>query len=109
MNELDIDMAWQNLRQAVNDLENMNGDMNVLVATMEAGVELLMDFPPRQIVAKAEASELPTRAVISWLVFESGRIEGIDPAKGRALKDFWNGQAPEDQAVMKAPPGAGLY
>ena len=109
MNELNAAMAWQNLRQAVMDMESMNGDWHVLVATMEAGVELLMDFPPQDIIDQVEASELPARAVVSWLVFESGRLEGIDAAKGQALKDFWNSKAPRGQEVMEAPQGIGLF
>ena len=33
----------KNLRQAIVDMECMNGDWEVLVATMEAGVEMLLD------------------------------------------------------------------
>jgi hypothetical protein len=43
---------------------------------MEAGVEIMLDFSPEEVVEQAEASELPTRAVVSWLVFEAHRLEG---------------------------------
>jgi hypothetical protein len=109
MPELDAALAWQNLTHAIAALDQPEGDWDIKLATMEAGIELLLDFEPSEVVEQAAASKLPTRAVVSWLVFEADRLEWIDPAKGRALREYWDERAPEGQKVMDSPAGIKLF
>jgi hypothetical protein len=109
MPEFTASMAWENLWQAITALEVPGGDWNIKLATMEAGVEIMLDFSPEEVVAQAEASDLPTRAVVSWLVFEAHRLEGIDPVKGEKLRAYWDARVPEDQKAMNSPAGLKLF
>jgi hypothetical protein len=105
---MDIKTAWQNVEQAAIDMENGQGDYQIKIATLYAAIDMLLDYPVKEVVAQVEASYLPTRPTMSWLVYEGSRIKGIDHSRAEVLKKFWNKNNPEDQKIMEGPKGVDL-
>lgn len=86
---MDVSIAWQNLEEAVAAVERGQGDLEHLLETVAAGIYILMEYPPHEVIAQVEASPLPTRPTVSWLVFEAGRIKQIAPERVQALRRAW--------------------
>ena len=103
-NEIKPAMAWQNLRQAINDLESGQGEFELGLATVMAGVCLMMEFPPAEVVEQVKASDLPDRATVSWLVYEAGRLKEVDQARVEALRQYWESICPPGQGILPPPP-----
>ncbi len=101
---LTVETAWDNLEQAVKALERREGDWEVMAATCQAAIQLLLDFEPADILAQAEASEVPTRAIISWLVFEAAKMKDLDQDRVAALAGLWRRQS--GQELIAPPSGA---
>lgn len=101
---LSVERAWDNLYQAVAALERQEGGWEVATATCQAAIQMLLEFTPEQILEQIEASELPTRATVSWLVFEAAKMKDLDQDKVRALAHLWR-QA-SGQELIAPPPGA---
>lgn len=89
-------------------MESGQGDYQIKVATLYAAIDMLFDYPVKEIVEQVEASYLPTRPTMSWLVYEGSRIKGIDHDRAQALKEFWNKNNPEDEKIMDGPKGVDL-
>jgi len=105
MNDLlTIDKAWQNLQEAINALERRQGQWEVLAATCQAAIQLLLEFEPGQILERIQSSELPPRATVSWLVFEAAKMKDLDQDKVRALATQWRLVSGQD--LIAPPPGA---
>lgn len=100
---MDIHTAWNNLAAAIAAMQQPGGDQRLKLDTVSAAVALLFEFPPEQLLAQVEASPLPTRATVSWLVFEASRMPGVDRTKGRTLAALYQDQAPPGQGLI-APP-----
>lgn len=86
---MEINIAWQNLEQAIAEVDQGVGATPHQAETLAAAIYLLMEYPPHDILAQAQASDLPTRATVSWIIFEAGRISQIDPAQVEALRAAW--------------------
>jgi len=101
--EMDIALAWQNLEAAIDGMKDPGDEFELRLNTVLAGVTLLFEFSPEEIVAQVEASELPTRPTISWLVYEGARLKGVvDPSRVRALARHWQRLHP-DQPLIPGP------
>lgn len=87
---MDVKTAWHNLKCAIDDMADPGPEFEHLLNIVLAGVVILYDYPPREIVAQVEASDLPTRPTVSWLVYEGGRLAGsVEEVKVKALADYW--------------------
>ncbi len=105
---MDITAAWDSLAQAISDMHRPGGDYDLKLHTVMAGVELLFEFPTRDILDRVERSPLPTRALVSWLVFEGGRIPDVDEDSVQALRRLYEATCPPGQGIIPPPrPGAG--
>ena len=100
---MNIQTAWDNLAVAIAAMHQPHGDYKLKLDTVGAGVALLFEFPAEQILAQVEASALPTRATVSWLVFEAGRLPSVDPIMARTLGTLYEDGAPADEGLI-APP-----
>lgn len=100
---MDCTVAWQNLEEAIGRAEKAAVVDALLSQTLQAGICILLEYPPDQVVAQVEASRLPTRPTVSWLVFEAGRIPGLDQAVVKALCAHWDDNC-SDQGPLIAPP-----
>jgi hypothetical protein len=100
---MDIQTAWDSLAAAIAAMHQPEGDYQLKLATVSAGVELLYEFPAEQILARVEASALPTRATVSWLVFEGRRLRSVDPTTVSTLAALFEDTAPPGQGLI-APP-----
>lgn len=105
MNDLlTIDKAWQNLQESVGALERRQGDWEVLAATCQAAIQLLLEFPAQEILERIQSSDLPPRATVSWLVFEAGKMKDLDQDKVQDLARQWRRLSGQD--LIAPPPGA---
>lgn len=102
---MDVATAWENLYQAVAAIERREGDWEVLAATCMAAMEMLLEYPPQEVLAQIELSELPTRATVSWLAFEGAKLGGGNPERGLALAACWQESNP-GQELIAPPSGA---
>jgi hypothetical protein len=105
----DAQLAWYNLEKAVEAVQEYertgSGDYLQLLATVRAGIYLLLEHPPEEVLAQVEASALPTRPTASWLVFEALRIPDLPRHKVEALREAWaRGQAARHGELMPPPP-----
>jgi hypothetical protein len=100
---MDIQTAWDSLAAAIAAMHQPEGDYRLKLATVSAGVELLYEFPAEQILASVEASALPTRATVSWLVFEGKRLRAVDPATVETLAALYEDAASPGEGLI-APP-----
>lgn len=105
---MDVRTVWGNLAQAIDDVQRPGGDPALKLATVRAGVELLFEFPAPEILDQVERSPLPTRALVSWLVFEGDRLPGVAPASVAALRRLYEATCPPDQGIIPPPPGGAL-
>jgi len=104
---MDVRTAWSNLAQAIAAMSQEGGDWNLKLDTVKAGVELLFEYPPAEILEQVERSALalPTRALVSWLVFEGARLRGVDPAAVRELRELYEATCPPGQGIIPPPEG----
>ena len=103
--ELDAALAWENLEKAIDAVELQQGDWNLNLDTVTAGIIILFDFQPSEIIKQVEASRLPTKPTVSWLVYEGSRLkEAVPISKIRALVDEWKRINPDEPLI--AGPGA---
>ena len=102
---MDVAIAWENLVQAVMAAERQEGDWEVLAATCMAAMEMLLEFPPQEVLAQIEQSPLPTRATVSWLAFEGCKLGPAIRERGLALAACWQLAHP-GQELIAPPPGA---
>jgi hypothetical protein len=101
---LTVETAWDNLEQAVKALEQRQGDWEVMAATCQAAIQLLLEFEPEEILAQLKGSQLPSRATVSWLVFEAAKMKDLDQERVAALADLWRRQSGQD--LIAPPSGA---
>ena len=100
---MDAPTVWDNLAQAISDLEKPEGDYTLKMEMILAGVQLLFEFPSEEILAQVKRSALPTRALVSWLVFEGGRLPGVDPETVDALQKLYEGTCAPGQGIIPPP------
>lgn len=103
---MDVAVAWENLVQAIAAIEGGEGDGEILAATCMAAMEILLEYPPQEVLEVIEASEMPTRATVSWLAWEGSKLGGPNAERSRGLAACWQ-QAYPDQKLIAAPAGAG--
>jgi hypothetical protein len=100
---MDARTAWDNLVHAVSDMQSPGGDHKLKLETVMAGVELLFAHPADEILQQAEAATLPTRAIISWLVFEGGRLPDVNKSTVQALRRLYEATCPPGQGIIPPP------
>lgn len=104
---MDIATAWENLTHAISDVNRPDGEYDLKLRTVRAGVQLLFEFPAEDILERVEGSSLPTRAIVSWLVFEGDRMSEVDTEAVNALRDLYESRCPAGEGIIPPPqPGA---
>ena len=101
---MEVTTAWYNLEQAIAAVERGEDRMDHLLATVRAGIYILFEYPTAEIMAQAQASYLPLRPTVSWLVFEAGRIKDIPDHRVEELKSFWLEHHAADEGELIPPP-----
>ncbi|MCB2192691.1 MAG: hypothetical protein KQI62_14060 [Deltaproteobacteria bacterium] len=102
---MDVAVAWENLVQSIADIERGEGDWEILTATCMAAMEMLLEYPPQEVLATIEASEMPTRATVSWLAWEGCKLGGPNAERSQGLAACWM-EANPGQQLIAAPAGA---
>lgn len=102
---MDVAVAWENLIQAIAAIESGEGEWEILTATCMAAMEMLLEYPPQEVLAMVEASEMPTRATVSWLAWEGSKLGGENAQRSMALAVCWQ-EANPGQELIAPPAGA---
>ncbi len=105
MRESTVDAVWEYLEQLIGQI--LDGEVQGIEAVEGtlAGIQLLLENRPADIVDRIERSPLPTRAVVSWLVFEARKVAEIPDQQVQALADYWQDNAPAGQDLIRPPAG----
>ena len=102
---MDVAVAWENLVQSIAAIEGGEDDWEILTATCMAAMEILLEYPPQEVLAQIEASDMPTRATVSWLAWEGGKLGGPNAERSMGLAVCWQ-EANPGQELIAAPKGA---
>jgi hypothetical protein len=98
--EMDVNVIWDTIRRTVGEVEAGRGDFEINAVTLETAVVLLFSFPPAEIYRVVEASDLPTRAAATWLVFEARKVRDLDQNSVAAFADYYRQAAGQDLLPM---------
>jgi hypothetical protein len=85
---MEIADVWSTLEHTAGAMERGEGNWENLLRTAQESMRLLYEFPPGEIVRKAEESHYPTKPLIKWLLFEGQRITGISVDRLQGLCDY---------------------
>jgi len=102
---MDVAVAWENLVEAIAAIEGGEGDWEILTATCMAAMEMLLEYPPQEVLAVIEESHMPTRATVSWLAWEGGKLGGPNAERSMGLAVCWQ-EANPGRELIAAPKGA---
>lgn len=105
---MDVAVAWENLVQAIAAIEGGKAgedDWDVLTATCMAAMQMLLEYPPQEVLAVIEASDMPTRATVSWLAWEGSKLGGDNAQRSLGLAVCWQ-EANPGQELIAPPKGA---
>jgi hypothetical protein len=105
---MDVAVAWENLVQAIAAIEGGEGgegEWEILTATCMAAMELLLEYPPQEVLAQIEQSDMPTRAMVSWMAWEGAKLGGPNAQRSLALAVCWQ-EANPGQELVAPPKGA---
>jgi hypothetical protein len=101
---------WDALEKNIIAMDSGSEFNPELLEAARAAMAMMYECHPRLIVECIENSPLPTRALVSWLIFEGQRMPVLDPSRVRALKDYWEkrreGQVIPSPETSAAPPAA---
>lgn len=66
----------------------------------------ILEFEPREIIAALERFASEPRVLLSWLLYEGGRLPGVDQAKVAQVRGLWDEACRLGQRVITVPPAA---
>ena len=92
---------WRILEANLERLENANKVESVVLRQTQVAVSMLMECDPAEVLDCIQESALPTRAIVSWLAYEGGRL-GMSEKAG-ALVNHWTRHNKGPNGVI-APP-----
>ena len=103
---MDAATAWDHLAHAISEMQRPGGVHGLKLETVMAGVEILFEFSAREILDQVQRSSLPIRAVVSWLVFEGGRLPNVDKTAVLNLRLAYESTCPPGQGIIPPPTAA---
>jgi hypothetical protein len=96
---------WSLLEDNLTRLENANRVETMVLRQTQAAVGMLLECDPAEVLVCMKDSAMPTRALVSWLAYEGGRL-GM-PDKAGALVKQWSRQNTKPQSIIPPPPAMG--
>lgn len=105
--DYDIEVIWSTLEKTVAEVNSGQGDWDNQMKTIQGAITMLFDFPVEEILGRAARSEIPDRALISWLVYEASKMKWLDQQKPAALAEAWEAGPGRDQGGIIPFPGTG--
>ncbi|MBU2547745.1 MAG: hypothetical protein KKB20_04990 [Proteobacteria bacterium] len=100
---MELPFIWETLERTLADIESGRGDFETMTMTAQAGILLLLDYTPEEIIGQVLGSSLPQRALISWIFHEGRLIPGVDRGTLEALRECWDrDHGPEKGCVQMA-------
>ncbi len=92
---------WDTLEKNIMALDQSAEFNPELMAATRTAMIMMYECHPQLIVECIEQSPLPTRALVSWLIFEGQRMPVLDTSRVQALKDYWERYRREE--IIPAP------
>lgn len=89
MGEAMLNAVWETVESLLAALESPQDHPERLTMALRGSLEQLLEYPPALVVERVQRSSLPTRALVSWLVHEAGRLDTVEDRKVKALRDYW--------------------
>lgn len=93
---------WEYLEANLKRLENASRVEAMVLRETQAAVGMLLECDPVEVLACVEGSSLPTRALVSWLAYEGGRM-GMAEKVG-ALVRQWGQESGQIENLITPPP-----
>jgi len=100
---------WDTLEKNIMALDQSAEFNPELIAATRTAMIMMYECHPQLIVECIEQSPLPTRALVSWLIFEGQRMPVLDTSRVQGLKEYWERYrreeiipAPESEAARPA-------
>ncbi|KMY68059.1 hypothetical protein AAU61_09620 [Desulfocarbo indianensis] len=93
---------WERLEANLKRLENACQVETLVFRDTQAAVCMLLECDPAEVLACVEGSSLPTRALVSWLAYEGGRM-GMAEKVG-ALVQQWGLESDHTENLISPPP-----
>lgn len=87
MSEDNLNAAWETMEKLASSMEDPQSPKEQLAVALRGCLEQILRYPPEQLVTRAEQSPLPTRPLVSWLVYEAERLDAAPAAL--ALRQYW--------------------
>jgi hypothetical protein len=104
MSTATMDEILETLEQSWVMLEGGQGEREQHSQAIQGCLALLLEHPPEAIVECARRSFLPTRALVSWMVFEAERMVEPGPSRARGLRACWQAvEATEGGSILPPP------
>lgn len=104
MTESSLEAIWQTFENCLALVEIGQGNQQQLCLAIQNCVQLILEHSPAEVVARADNSPLPTRSIVSWLVFEAAKLGGASGGQAAALKEYWEENQPGRQGIIEAVP-----
>lgn len=93
--------VWRILEDNIGRLERATALDGELVRHTQVALGMLLECDPDQVLQCVRDSDLPTRALVSWLAYEGGRL-GLDDGAS-ALVRHWTGQGAGTDRLIPPP------
>ncbi|CAO0820944.1 conserved hypothetical protein [Desulfarculales bacterium] len=106
MNEADLNALWETMEQLAASLEAPSPPREQLAVALQGCLAQVLKYPPEQLVTRAEQSPLPTRPLVSWLVYKAERL-GDAPA-ALALRQYWQTTRQAGAGPIILPPSQAI-
>jgi homoserine kinase len=102
MSEADLNALWETMELLAATLETPQAPREQLAVALHGCLQQVVQYPPEELVTRAERSVLPTKPLVSWLVYEAERL-GNAPA-ALALRQYWQTTRQASAGPLLAPP-----
>lgn len=97
---MNIGQIWNRVEKKLDDLEQGRGPLDKNMSEVQKEILILLDLPPNDVLKQIKTSSSPRKALITRLIYEAGKVNGIDFNRKKAINECLN-----DFMAEKTKPG----
>ncbi len=101
MTESALDLIWETMERSLINLEKGEGKPSCLALAARDALVLALEYLPAELITRVEASSLPARALMSWLVFEADQLGPAGKERAAALRDCWRAAGARQPSLIE--------